>query len=648
MLNCLLRNYCLLCFIKKNSQAIKVFITIAFLLLPILSVAQEIVDLKQFNRVAEQVKELKKTDLALSLKQLTIYENRLNALTIEQNLLYFKLLTEIYLEKNKYSIAKKTADQGLSIARRLASPSIIISELLYLKGFALESLGDISQATKEYKKGLEVAESLHNKIQVASGLINLGAIAYLTDDLKRSLVLLNDAYKIAGQTDDEELKGTVNTELGIVYSHLLQDEQSMDYYQQSYLHFKKAGMLLAAHNSLNNIANTHIYNKDYQQAIAVFETIIAESNKDTPSDTMFTVYSDLSWAHLTKSESNPDIAYQYLLMAKQHLQFTEKLDFHLQFYFDEANVLYDLERFDEVLVSIARIEKILTNQQDMPLIKKQNYTSIINLKAAVFYKKGLFQQAYETKSKVIFLTNKLYENEDNRSITQVRLRLEAEKVDRESELLNNQQVQYEDNLQQANLENKEQRLYLIISALVTLAFAWVLVKLIQNQRKLKIASSIDTLTGAVNRRSLMIKSQEAFKFAQVRQLPLSILMIDVDRFKNINDRLGHSAGDKVLAQVAYLGANIMRKSDVFGRFGGEEFMVCLPKTTIISALEISERIRMSIDEYTWQFSKVDNLNISVSIGVATFEHDNDLSSLIKRADEQLYQAKASGRNKVCG
>lgn len=648
MLNCLLRNYCLLCFIKKNSQAIKVFITIAFLLLPILSVAQEIVDLKQFNRVAEQVKELKKTDLALSLKQLTIYENRLNALTIEQNLLYFKLLTEIYLEKNKYSIAKKTADQGLSIARRLASPSIIISELLYLKGFALESLGDISQATKEYKKGLEVAESLHNKIQVASGLINLGAIAYLTDDLKRSLVLLNDAYKIAGQTDDEELKGTVNTELGIVYSHLLQDEQSMDYYQQSYLHFKKAGMLLAAHNSLNNIANTHIYNKDYQQAIAVFETIIAESNKDTPSDNMFTVYSGLSWAHLTKSESNPGIAYQYLLMAKQHLQFTEKLDFHLQFYFDEANVLYDLDRFDEVLVSIARIEKILTNQQDMPLIKKQNYTSIINLKAAVFYKKGLFQQAYETKSKVIFLTNKLYENEDNRSITQVRLRLEAEKADRESELLNNQQVQYEDNLQQANLENKEQRLYLIISALVTLAFAWVLVKLIQNQRKLKIVSSIDKLTGAFNRRSLMIKSQEAFKFAQVRQLPLSILMIDVDRFKNINDRLGHSAGDKVLAQVAYLGANIMRKSDVFGRFGGEEFMVCLPKTTIISALEISERIRMSIDEYTWQFSKVDNLNITVSIGVATFEHDNDLSSLIKRADEQLYQAKASGRNKVCG
>jgi diguanylate cyclase (GGDEF)-like protein len=125
-------------------------------------------------------------------------------------------------------------------------------------------------------------------------------------------------------------------------------------------------------------------------------------------------------------------------------------------------------------------------------------------------------------------------------------------------------------------------------------------------------------------------------------------MIDVDHFKKINDILGHSASDKVLAQVAYLSANVMRKSDIFGRLGGEEFMICLPKTTMISALEISERIRMSIDQYTWQFSKEDNLNISVSIGVATLENDNDLSSLIKRADEQLYQAKASGRNKVCG
>ena len=610
------------------------------------TIGQEIIDIKQFNRVAEQVKELKKTDLVLSLKKLTAFENLLSALSIEQNLLYFKLLSEIQIEQNRYSAAKETTNKGLTIGKRLASPSILMSELLYLKGFAFESLNDIPRATKEYKKGLEVAESLHNKIQVATGLIKLGAIAYLTDDYKRALVLLNDAYNIAGQTDDDELKGTANTELGVLYYLLQQGDQSMAYYQQSYIHFKKAGMLLAAHNSLHNIAITYISENNYEQAITVFKTIIAESNNNTPSDSMFTVYSGMAWAHLKKEDSNIDAAHQYLLMAKQYLQFTEKVDYRLQFYSDEASILYKLARFDEVLISIARIEKILVNHQDMPRRKRKGYVDIINLKAKVFYQQGKFRQAYEIKSRAIALIKELYENEDNRSIAQVRLKLEAEQADKQSKVLHSQNIDYETSLHKASLENEKQHFYLIISALVALAFTWVLVKLIQSQYRLRVASSIDALTGTSNRRSLMINSQRAFKLAKAKQVNLSILMIDVDHFKNINDSLGHSGGDKILAKVASLGANMMRKSDMFGRFSSEEFMVCLPKTTIKSAMEIAERIRSSINEHDWEFSKVEK--VSVSIGVATLEYDNNLISLIKRADKQLYQAKASGRNKVCG
>lgn len=632
--------------VKKVSQTAKIVISIFCLLFSMASVGKTKIDLKQFNQVTEQVKELKKTDLVLSLKQLTAYENQLSALTIEQNLIYFKLLAEIQIEQNKYSLAKKTADKGLNIAKRLASPSILISEILYLKGFAMESLGDITQAAEEYKKGLEVAESLHNKIQVAAGLINLGAIAYLTDDFKRSLVLLNDAYNIAGQTDDEELKGMVNSELGIVYSHLLQDEQSMSYYQQSYAHFKKAGMLLAAHNSLQNIAVMHSNNKRYQQAISVFETIIAESNKDSPSDSMYTVYSGMSWAHLRKEDSNPDAAYQYLLMSKPYLQYTEILDYELDYYYAEAYILNELERFDETLTSIAEVEKIITSHQEMSLIKKQNYISLFGLKASVFYQQEEFQLAYQAKSREIVLTGKLYENEDNRSIAQVRLRLEAEQADKQSEALHNQQVLYEANLQDVKLEHEVQRVYLIISALVTLAFAWILIKLIQSQRKLKIASNIDALTGIANRRSLMKKSEELLKLSQKKGIGFSILMIDVDHFKEINDTFGHSSGDKVLEKIAELGAGMMRKTDLFGRFGGEEFMICLPKTTLTSAMEIAERIRLCVNDYSWPFSNLEK--VSVSIGVATVKNDSDLIQLIKCADEQLYQAKASGRNKVCG
>ncbi len=627
-------------------QASQIVISISLFLMSMVAVAQETIDIKQFNLVAEQVTELKKTDLVLSLKQLTAFESVLSALTVEQNLVYFKLLAEIQIEQNRYSAAKKTANEGLIIGKRLASPSILMSELLYLRGFAFESLGNIPRATKEYKKGLEVAESLHNKIQVALGLINLGAIAYLTDNYKRSLVLLNDAYNIAGQTDDEELKGTANSELGILYSLLRQGDQSMAYYQQSYIHFKKAGLLLSAHNSLHNIAITHIREKRYEQAITVFKTIIAESNKDTSSDSMFTVYSGMAWAHLKKKDSNIDAAHQYLLMAKQYLQFTEKVDYRLQFYFDEASVLYKLERFDEVLISIARIEKILVNHEDMPKRKRKGYVNIINLKAKVFYKQKKFKQAYETKSRVIALTDKLYENEDNRSIAQVRLKLEAEQADKQNEILNNQKIRYEASFNEAKLENEEQRIYLIISALLALAFAWVLIKLIQSQKKLKVALNVDKLTGTANRRRLMVKSQQAFELAKNKQSHLSLMMMDIDNFKGINDSLGHSIGDEVLAKIAFIGANMMRKNDVFGRFSGGGFMVCLPKTNMKLAMETAECIRSAINEHTWQLNNLEK--VSVSIGVTTLTDDSELISIVKRAEEQLYQAKVSGKNKVCG
>ena len=385
----------MLSFNDKKVLSVKILMSLILMCISILTFAQQDLTVSQFNAITEQVEELKKTDLSLSLKKLTPFESQLDNLNTEQKLIYFKLLSEIYIEQNKYTTALKSVNEGLKVAKDLTSPSILISEILYLKGFAYESLEDMPQATKEYKKGLDIADSLHNKVQIAAGLINLGAIAYLTGDYERSLVLLHDAFNIAIQTDDEELKGTVNTELGIVYSHLVEDEQSMAYYQQSYVHFKKAGMLLAAHNSLNNIAINHIYNQNYQQAIEVFNTIITESNKDSPSDGMYTVYTGMSWAHLSKEDSNPEAAYEYLLMAKQYLQFTEKQNYKMQYLVDEANLLYQLERYDEVLESIDKFEQLMLESKDISLVKRQNYTYLIEVKASVFNKKKLFQKAYE-------------------------------------------------------------------------------------------------------------------------------------------------------------------------------------------------------------------------------------------------------------
>ena len=613
---------------------------------------EESAQLAQFDQVAEQVETLKNTNLVLALEQISVFESQLSQLSVDQQLLYYKLIAEIYIAQNQYTKAHATLNAGLGLAKHLSSPSILISELLYLRGFSFESLGDIATATQNYKKGLEVAESLHDKVFIAAGLINLGAIAYLTDDYQRSLILLNDAYNIAEQTDDDELKGSVNSELGIVYGYIEEDQQSMAYYQQSYLHFKKAGMLLAAHNSLNNIAIHHNSKKKYKQAISVLQTIIAETNKDSPSSLMYSIYSNMAWAYLKKEEPNAEAAYEYLIKAKQYLKAIEQHDVQLQFYIGQAFVLFELARYDETLASIHEAEKILASHQTLTQHKKQAYINIVNLRAKVAFEQKTFKKAYLIKSEVINLIEQLVEKEDDRSIAQVRLKLESEHADLQSEILQNQQALHEASLVEAKLANEEQRLYLIISALIALAFAWLLVKLIQSQHKLKIATSIDSLTKIANRRSLMKAAQSAFNQASNRKKHLSVLMIDVDHFKYINDNFGHHCGDEVLKEVALLSSKMLRKSDIFGRYGGEEFMVCLPKTSMRSAIEIAQRIRLCIEQHDWKFA-IKDLKVSVSIGIATFDgaskknnEVSDLSELIKSADEQLYQAKFSGRNKV--
>ncbi|MDO4720648.1 MAG: diguanylate cyclase [Peptostreptococcaceae bacterium] len=163
---------------------------------------------------------------------------------------------------------------------------------------------------------------------------------------------------------------------------------------------------------------------------------------------------------------------------------------------------------------------------------------------------------------------------------------------------------------------------------------------------LKAKSDTDYLTGIANRRSLMEKSTAAFIRAREEKRNLSILMMDIDHFKSVNDSYGHGSGDQVLKAFAELIKDTVRESDILGRYGGEEFMVALPNTGGKDALTIAERIRKNMKKKNFDFEE-ESVHISVSIGVASINEDTrTLAELIERADKALYEAKSQGRNQV--
>lgn len=164
----------------------------------------------------------------------------------------------------------------------------------------------------------------------------------------------------------------------------------------------------------------------------------------------------------------------------------------------------------------------------------------------------------------------------------------------------------------------------------------------------KELSNTDVLTGLCNRRHFFETAANEFYAAVRYQHPLTIILFDVDDFKQVNDNLGHAAGDKVLKQVAVAAASQLRMIDVLARYGGDEFIILLPQTSALEAFPLAERIRESVAAERIASDK-GVFGISTSIGIAEMRHTLDeetIENIIQRADKAMYAAKAGGRNRT--
>lgn len=157
---------------------------------------------------------------------------------------------------------------------------------------------------------------------------------------------------------------------------------------------------------------------------------------------------------------------------------------------------------------------------------------------------------------------------------------------------------------------------------------------------------IDPVTNIYNKRFFLERLKEEFGHTKRTGYGLSLLMIDIDHFKKINDTYGHLAGDMVLQQLASTLKSVVRGEDILARYGGEEFVVILRETKRPGAINLAERMRGEVEGAQFTFEE-DRLSITISIGVASMEGDYATpDELIKAADDKLYQSKEGGRNRV--
>jgi diguanylate cyclase (GGDEF)-like protein len=184
------------------------------------------------------------------------------------------------------------------------------------------------------------------------------------------------------------------------------------------------------------------------------------------------------------------------------------------------------------------------------------------------------------------------------------------------------------------------------SAVALISFYFRLASMNLEQELEKLANT-DPLTGLLNRRSMQELLETQRSLSSRSGLNFTIIFVDIDHFKGFNDTFGHSCGDYVLCEVASFMKNHLRLGDAIARWGGEEFLIMLPDTSIKGARTIAEKIRLGVAEKHFHLAGND-FSVTLTLGLSQHEHQTTIDESLKRADEALYQGKLAGRNLVMG
>ena len=188
---------------------------------------------------------------------------------------------------------------------------------------------------------------------------------------------------------------------------------------------------------------------------------------------------------------------------------------------------------------------------------------------------------------------------------------------------------------------------ILIAPFLSWWFLGLLLRISKLEKEMRFLATYDPLTGVYNRNSFLSICTSILNLLKREKSPLTLLYIDLDFFKSINDTFGHDAGDYVLRRIGEYLRNSIRESDIVGRVGGEEFVIALPKTDIKNGMAIAEKIRKGITSLE-MICNDSIIEITVSIGISSnlYQEDFGIAKLLKMADIALYHVKNNGRNKI--
>ncbi|WP_199611493.1 tetratricopeptide repeat-containing diguanylate cyclase [Flocculibacter collagenilyticus] len=567
-------------------------------------------------------------------------------LSVMSQLIVLNLHAESPALTNKISdvkkLVQKNPEEAIRKAKALnAAKSDSDSDKILLLNIIAEGLmrtGKLEEAMEYAEKSMLLQEVIENKIHILDTYRLIAEIHSLQGAYERVIEISLKGVDQAESTKQFNHLRDFYHEIGIAYFRLSNLESAEKYFNKGYQVSLEHHLTSRRASSLVALAIINREKKQWDQSLAYYDealNIYQEANNESG---MASVYNNIGVIYEDKQEyENMLSSLQQALAIYERLNARDNITIGL---LNVGNAYRLLKQYDSALnyLESAKQRAIENNSK---LILSNIYEELTNL----HINKNDYQTAFEYHIKQDEIINELESVEAKKLAKEMDEKYESAIKERRIQLLEKE-------------KQNDQYLLILISAVCVFILITLVLMLSRNKdkqrflneiteknRKLEILSTTDPLTELPNRRVVFDAINAEIARCNRYGQPFTIIIFDVDHFKKVNDKYGHNGGDIVLKRIANLITQNIRENDLFGRWGGEEFLLVLASTTQSSAMIVAEKLRGLIEAMQIEYEE-HTIRITATMGVCEYQLGVKIEDMINTADLCLYEGKEQGRNRV--
>lgn len=535
--------------------------------------------------------------------------------------------------------ALRAFETGFAAATRANSPAER-ARLLLFRSEIFEDDGKQLEAERDAAEALRLARAAKSAELEADALEQSGYLKYVGGLSADAISELQASFEINARLGREKNRLDALAGIAHIYAEPGAEnyDRAIEYYEQALAGYEKLGERSEVADTLFNVGSTYQKKGDVDAALRFLRRAAR----------LFTDLGKPSDAALTKRQIG-------IVFTKSGRP-GEALS-----WFNEALAYYTNERMRDDIANTRQargaaytklrrpdeaIDDLVAALPHFEATKSKRYLQRIHEDLAANYAAtGRFEEALRAKTRELALQRALFTAERNETAARLRVEFDTARRDEENRALIRENSLRAAALDAATRANRLQWLVIVLTASLAVALTFLAWRMRSHARRMQSMAMTDELTRLPNRRHVLALAEDALTIAKSHQRTLAVLMLDIDHFKQVNDRYGHAAGDAVLRRVAHTCRVTLRPSDVVGRIGGEEFLVLLRDVSEEEAVRLAERLRAGVEAAA--FPDIEpTLVVTISIGVASSGEFDSLAKLTQAADARMYQAKERGRNRV--